>query len=200
MYFKGVYSFPNSDERLLLVFNNKIVEGYFHSTCGGFLSGPEVFWDNRESFPYFRRDSDAQFMKNDHCANSPHYRWKTVMSKQMLEKILGFPPIRTVEPEYKQNRIARLKFNFKENFNPESVNIQTFLSKTGKHLGWNVIKSNSFQILDLGDSINFDGRGLGHGIGMCQWGGWEMAKEGRTFREILQFYYPNTELAVAEYE
>jgi SpoIID/LytB domain protein len=44
-----------------------------------------------------------------------------------------------------------------------------------------------------GDFV-FSGRGLGHGVGMSQWGAWEAAKEGVTFDKILAFYYPGTTL------
>ena len=41
------------------------------------------------------------------------------------------------------------------------------------------------------------GRGYGHGVGMSQWGAWQAAREGRTFDDILSFYYPGSALATA---
>jgi SpoIID/LytB domain protein len=50
-------------------------------------------------------------------------------------------------------------------------------------------------------SVTFDGTkyiitgsGYGHGIGMSQWGAYQMAKEGFNFHDILAFYYPGTDL------
>jgi stage II sporulation protein D len=40
----------------------------------------------------------------------------------------------------------------------------------------------------------FEGRGWGHGVGMSQWGAYQMAKEGYTYRQILEFYYKNSVL------
>jgi stage II sporulation protein D len=40
----------------------------------------------------------------------------------------------------------------------------------------------------------FDGRGFGHGVGMCQTGAEYLAREGRTYREILSWYYPGSEI------
>lgn len=40
----------------------------------------------------------------------------------------------------------------------------------------------------------FVGRGAGHGVGMSQWGAWQMARQGYTFDQILAFYYPGTTL------
>lgn len=40
----------------------------------------------------------------------------------------------------------------------------------------------------------FSGRGWGHGVGMSQWGAYHMAQEGYSYRDILGFYYENTEV------
>ncbi len=42
--------------------------------------------------------------------------------------------------------------------------------------------------------VVFSGRGLGHGVGMSQWGAQGMARQGDTYREILLHYYPGIEV------
>lgn len=44
------------------------------------------------------------------------------------------------------------------------------------------------------------GHGWGHGVGMSQWGAYGMAKLGKSYQEILQFYYDGTDLASLEQE
>jgi len=44
--------------------------------------------------------------------------------------------------------------------------------------------------------VIFNGRGYGHGVGLSQEGAIEMAKEGKTFTEILDYYYPNTKIYI----
>ena len=41
------------------------------------------------------------------------------------------------------------------------------------------------------------GGGYGHGVGLNQYGALAQAKANRTYREILAFYYPGTELTKA---
>lgn len=43
-------------------------------------------------------------------------------------------------------------------------------------------------------SIEFQGHGWGHGVGMSQWGAYEMAKEGKGYMDILKFYYTGVEI------
>ncbi len=41
------------------------------------------------------------------------------------------------------------------------------------------------------------GRGWGHGVGMCQWGAIEMGRKGATETEILRYYYPGVSFTKA---
>jgi stage II sporulation protein D len=44
----------------------------------------------------------------------------------------------------------------------------------------------------------FEGRGYGHGVGMCQWSCLQMAKEGMTYKQILTYFYPGTTIQLYE--
>ena len=37
-------------------------------------------------------------------------------------------------------------------------------------------------------------KGLGHGLGLSQYGANELAKEGKTYQEILQYYYKDVSI------
>ncbi|HEY9655304.1 MAG TPA: sporulation protein, partial [Crinalium sp.] len=39
------------------------------------------------------------------------------------------------------------------------------------------------------------GRGFGHGIGLSQWGAYNLAQGGNNYQQILNLYYQNTTLA-----
>lgn len=43
--------------------------------------------------------------------------------------------------------------------------------------------------------VRFSGAGYGHGVGMSQWGAYEMAAEGSTAEEIIQKFYQGVEIA-----
>lgn len=43
-------------------------------------------------------------------------------------------------------------------------------------------------------AVDVEGRGRGHGVGLCQWGARGQALEGLEFRDILAYYYPGTTL------
>lgn len=62
------------------------------------------------------------------------------------------------------------------------------------------IRSASFQLTDLENSWAFlEGRGWGHGVGMCQCGAEGMARQGKTANEILSYYYPGSKISTIDY-
>jgi len=40
-----------------------------------------------------------------------------------------------------------------------------------------------------GDSVILDGKGYGHGVGLCQEGAMVMAERGYDYRQIINFYF-----------
>ncbi|MBE3072627.1 MAG: hypothetical protein IMZ67_06595, partial [Acidobacteria bacterium] len=51
-----------------------------------------------------------------------------------------------------------------------------------------------FTVLRDGASFVFNGRGSGHGVGLCQAGAMARARAGQSEEAILAFYYPGTRL------
>jgi stage II sporulation protein D len=56
------------------------------------------------------------------------------------------------------------------------------------------LKSTYFSVEQKGDMIVFNGRGYGHGVGLCQEGAMEMARLNYTYKDILNFYYKDVYL------
>ena len=44
------------------------------------------------------------------------------------------------------------------------------------------------------ERVDIEGRGNGHGVGMCQWGAIGRARAGQDYRTILTSYFPGTEI------
>ncbi|HXE89452.1 MAG TPA: SpoIID/LytB domain-containing protein [Terriglobales bacterium] len=65
----------------------------------------------------------------------------------------------------------------------------------GRRRGWSAVPGNNYEAEHEGDHILLRGRGLGHGLGLCQRGAAHMAARGAGFLQILNFYYANTTIA-----
>lgn len=60
--------------------------------------------------------------------------------------------------------------------------------------GLTLLPSGFFYLEKKGDSYVFRGGGYGHGVGMSQNGANTMAKQGKTYSDILTFYFPGTKV------
>lgn len=78
----------------------------------------------------------------------------------------------------------------------QSANGTSSLSQTNNNqdeyfvLGAN----NQLRVATKNQNYIFTGKGLGHGIGMSQWGAKGMADAGYTYQEILGYYYDNVQI------
>lgn len=62
-------------------------------------------------------------------------------------------------------------------------------------IGGLILKSTMINSITVqGDKVVFKGEGWGHGCGLSQWGAFEMAKNGKSARQILNYYFPNTQV------
>ena len=134
------------------------------------------------------------------CADSPHFRWSRRIPSSDLTKALasdkrtrigGVVSNLTVVSRDKSGRASVVRIDGRK---PVSCDGYVFWNTVCRNLGWASLKSAAFTVARSGDSFEFKGRGLGHGIGMCQWGAKKRADSGWDSRRILGFYYPGTRL------
>jgi stage II sporulation protein D len=170
----------------VLVDDGTIIGSYFHSTCGGILAGPETFWEKSQPLRAFRRGEDRDG-DGILCARSPHYSWRYLVRDDMMRRVIGFAP-RQLDCEYAGGRVGTLVADEKK------IPISKFMSDVGRLLGWNAIKSNYFSVTRGSDGWVFSGKGLGHGVGLCQYGAAALATKGEKAQTILSFYYPGSEV------
>ncbi len=171
----------------VLTYEGKVVQAFFHSSCGGHTEASENVWS--VALPYLR-GVDCKY-----CLTSPSVSWQQTMSLRKLESLLrkgGYdvPGLRGIIflDRDKSGRITTLSLLFARG----SRNISAVDFR--KTVGYGVIKSTNFDVRICGENAVFAGVGFGHGVGLCQWGAKKRAEEGFNYREILSYYYPGTVL------
>jgi len=73
---------------------------------------------------------------------------------------------------------------------PAQLSASSFHFAVDRVLGWNQMRSDWYTTTVSGRTLEIQGSGYGHGVGLCQAGAYEMAMEGRSDGEILNFYFP----------
>ena len=169
----------------VLTYDGKLIEAFYHSTCGGETEDPvEVFG---KSYPYLKPVKSK-------CILSPYCEWERKIPLQEIAKALNVSGIKTVniESHTVTGRVRALKV-----FYDKGV-LTVKATDLRKMLGWKRLPSTKFNFTRKGDVLIFEGKGYGHGVGLCQWGALQMALGGSNYRKILYFYYPGT--ALRKYE
>jgi stage II sporulation protein D len=178
----------------LLWFQGVPAATYYHQNCGGTLAAGEEVWPEVHE-PYLREHTDP------YCKRGAPLAWKTEFSRSEFEKALrgqgltvpeGWSSL-TVESRGSSGRALRLAFH-SPSAPPQMISASSLRFAVGRSLGWNRIRSDLYEVENSGSSIIFNGRGAGHGVGLCQGGAEEMGRQGKTYKQILAFYYPGTEL------
>jgi stage II sporulation protein D len=171
------------------------IKAFYHSTCGGHTDSPEEVWGKPQEG--VRGGVDCV-----HCGTSPRFTWQLKLTPAQLDQALqsyGKGGVIGLEvlSRFASGRVKKLKIAFASVGGRISTQIipgSQFRSLVGSEQ----LRSTAFTISrGDGDSWLFDGRGYGHGVGMCQWGAKEMGAAGFEAREILSRYYPSARIVHA---
>jgi len=159
------------------------VEAYFHSSCGGRTErGADALG---RDLPYLAS------VECGRCERAPRARWKVEVGAAELGKAAGLGgPASAVRVASRtaSGRAARVEVGA----GARRVTLEA--ADLRQRLGFSRLPSLAFDVRAAGAAFAFEGRGSGHGAGLCQWGAAGMAREGRSYREILLHYYPGTEI------
>ena len=188
----------------ILAYENEICDTRFSKCCGGQTEEFQYCWEDTPK-PYlvsfhdpYCNTNDKHILSqvlNDFDQETPDfYRWTVEYTQEELSELVNrklkddFGTITDLIPleRGKSGRIWKLKIvGSKKSFTiGKELEIRRALSET--HL-----YSSAFEVEKQGDRFILHGSGWGHGVGLCQIGAAVMGEQGKTYDEILLFYYRN---------
>jgi len=176
----------------ILTYKGDIFPAYYHATCGGYTEDAANLW-NIDLAPL--KSVPCSF-----CSNSPHYRWKKEVSLSALgDKLkengykLGKVSAVTVLSKNSSGRVDKVEIK-----DDSGVSVVLTGKDFRQMLGPNDVRSTKVDLSIRRGNLILDGLGWGHGVGMCQWGAYGMARKGKKANEILQYYYPGSEISTID--
>ncbi len=172
------------DTKGLVVVDNdlNLITAAFHSNCGGETCNSQDVWAMPTTY--------LKAVKDTFCIHRSQAHWQRVITVEDWKSYL------------------RLKRKYSISDTTKFSNTTSFSQSKGRAIYYtekNVkiplktiradfkLKSTYFSISQVGDSIVFDGRGYGHGVGLCQEGAMCMSLK-YSYKDILHFYYKNVNL------
>ena len=190
-----------STRGVVATYRGEIIDAKYSSTCGGTTENNENIWIGKR-IPYLRSIRDSGWDRKDFCRFSPHYRWERIYDKKeffevikrQIQDFFGKAPGKVewirISKRTRTNRVRNIEINTDiGKFELEKDQIRRLFSDYRGSL-----KSLMFQIKVKSSQIIVSGKGYGHGVGMCQYGAMEMAKERYSYQRILKHYYKGIRL------
>ncbi|HEY9724686.1 MAG TPA: SpoIID/LytB domain-containing protein [Oscillatoriaceae cyanobacterium] len=172
----------------VLTFGGRVVPAYFCASSGGYTENSEDVWER--AIPCLRAVPDYD-------QKSPYFTWyKDVTVGDLAAGLARFgvdvgtlmqvqPVDRSYSGRVKDIRIVGSNGSC-------VVRGETFRMAAR-------LDSTLFNVSPVGDGtpseFAFAGRGLGHGVGLSQWGAKALAEMGYNYTQILGHYYPGAQLS-----
>lgn len=204
----------------VLTYDGELCDARFSKCCGGVMESFPTCWEDKY-YPYLQplpdtagheeegecfcntRDKDilSQVLNNYDQETVDFYRWTEVYEKSAFDSLVArrsgvdLGEIQALVPleRGRSGRIWKLLIEGSKGkmIIGKELEIRRILSES--HL-----KSSAFEVMFEGDKVILEGKGWGHGVGLCQIGAAVMAAKGYDYKEILSHYYPDSVLQVRQ--
>lgn len=174
---------------MVAVYDGSYVKAWFHAHAGGQTASPqEGLGHEGEDPPYIQvvESPDSEEAPEDDS------NWTATFTKgQVIEAARNagqepgdFDTIEIAETG-PSDRATRLRIGEAEVDGP-SFRLA---------MGSTELKSMKIESVTVeGDQVTFTGVGYGHGVGMSQWGAYQMAEDGNSAEEIVKHYFRDVEI------
>lgn len=165
----------------------------YSACCGGHTADAALVWGT--GAPYLRGVADP------YCTNCPDYDWSVQLEVAALTRAFGadFAALgnltgATLGPRGLDTRPQAVGFT------GATGSLDEAAVALRNRVGPGLVRSAFYRSLALdarAQRLTLAGTGLGHGVGLCQWGARGLAATGASAQAIVAFYFPGTTLARA---
>jgi stage II sporulation protein D len=179
----------------VLWFDGAPANALFHADCGGHTSTATDVWGGTGR-PYLVGIAD------DGPAEDVHARWRYAAGRDAIQRALNadartrigtrLEGIQVLERD-PAGRAEQIVLHGAEE---RIVRGEAFRDVLTQAFGGRAIKSTWFEVGREGSAFVFEGRGFGHGVGLCQAGTLARIRAGTRLPAILGRYFPGTKLVV----
>ncbi len=157
---------------------NLITAG-FHSNCGGQTANSEDVWLKPKSY--------LKSINDTFCIHQRSATWEKTINFDKWKQYLSYNGITVTDTNSSNFRLKQISRKLFYTVFNDSISLRKIRTD------WN-LRSTYFNVNKVGENIILNGRGYGHGVGLCQEGAMKMSKSGYSYKDIIQFYYKNTSI------
>ncbi|MEM9064490.1 MAG: SpoIID/LytB domain-containing protein [Planctomycetota bacterium] len=203
---------------IVLSDRGRLLRAYYSSTCGGRPASAEDTFPVGRAYSYNRARPLQANDREHHCQQSRYYRWsRSRDADELTLRVRTFgrnrsrPDVAALSTISEIRQLAHndagrpSKYRVIDihgkavDFSAEDLRVASNTAASGlpsPKMDDRVL-SGDFLVISSGSTLRFEGRGFGHGVGMCQFGCKALAQQGRAWPDILSVYYPGARLVQA---
>lgn len=160
----------------------RLITAAFHSNCGGQTSGSELVWN--KPLPYLKSVNDS------YCAGQLNSFWQRQIP---LSEWLA--AMKSLGANINDDNNVKCLTGYTSSYRNYGLVCGNKTIPFKSIRAYFKLKSAFFNVSMLDAStVLLQGRGFGHGVGLCQEGAMRMAKSGKSYKEILTHYFTNTHI------
>jgi stage II sporulation protein D len=181
----------------VLWFDSGPARAVYHADCGGHTSGAAEVWGGAAP-------SYLSGLTDGGPAASAHARWEFRAERDALRRALNADRRTTVGGRFdlvhvlERDKAGRAELVLLQGERQPLVRGGELRDVLVRTFGARSVRSTLFEITRDGDAFVFQGRGFGHGVGLCQAGAFARIKAGASSKEVLSRYFPGTKLVRLE--
>ena len=171
-------------------FGNTPARVVYHADCGGRTSAGHEVWEGRDlSYLVGVADQDVA---------ATHARWQFAPETAELRAALNADGRTRVGAflnridVVRRDSAGRAQLVALDGERSPVISGEEFRTLVSRAFGPRAVRSTWFDVVRTTHGFEFTGRGLGHGVGLCQKGAYARIAAGGTPAEILMHYFPGT--------
>ena len=171
----------------VLTANGQPAPVFYSAACGGTLDDFAAI-----ATPVDRSRELAWMKARRDPAGVVEPTWTSTLRVSALESVFkeaGWRGQRLRNLRIESDSNGRARRVHLEGLEPSVVPVNDFRRLVGQRLGWQLVKSTAFSARRTASGFELEGRGSGHGVGLCLFGAAALASRGRDVEAILAIYF-----------
>lgn len=172
----------------VITYNGQPILASYHAISSGKTEQASVFWE--VDAPYLQ-SVDSSFDKEA----ENYHTCVTYTNDEIIDilkancKKFKYDESNSLIEIIKTSEVGNVTSVYAGNIEMSGAQLRTLLD----------LRSSVFTITENTNSITFDVYGYGHGVGMSQYGAGYLAQNGKTYEEILKYYYKDVVITDSDY-